>query len=90
VSDAADERKEQQRQAKRDKQRSAVLAALAHYPDGETPRLIREKAGMGSTVVTAVLADLLDDGVIEACMVQKNTRQEKGFRLLAEPAGLVA
>ena len=87
---AADERKEQQRLVKRDKQRSAVLAALTHYPDGETPRLIREEAGVGSTVVSAVLADLFDEGVIEACMVQKNTRQEKGFRLVAEPAGLVA
>lgn len=90
ASDAADERKEQQRQVKRDKQRSAVLAALARYPAGETPRLIREAAGVGSTVVSAILADLLNERAIEACMVQKNTRQEKGFRLVAEPAGLVA
>ncbi|MCI0333666.1 MAG: bifunctional DNA primase/polymerase [Planctomycetes bacterium] len=83
ASDAADERKEQQRQMKREKQRGAVLDALRRYPDGETPRLIREAAGVGNTVASAILADLLDEGVIEACTVQKNTRQENGFRLVA-------
>lgn len=89
ATDAADERKEQQRQTKREKQRTAVLTAMCSFPDGETPRLIREAAGVGNTVVSAILADLVDEGAIEECTVQKNTRQEKGFRLIAKPGGLV-
>jgi replicative DNA helicase len=83
ASDAADERKEQQRQVKREKQRNAVLTALGRYPDGETPRLIREAAGVGNTVVAEILTDLVGEGVVEECTVQKNKRQENGFRLRA-------
>jgi predicted transcriptional regulator len=89
ASDAADERKEQQKQTKREKQRAAVLAALETHPTGETPRLIREAAGIGNAVANAILADLVDEGVIEACTVQKNTRREKGYRLIEKPGGLV-
>jgi ribosomal protein S25 len=89
ASDAADERKELQKQTKREKQRAAVLAALETHPAGETPRLIREAAGIGNAVANSILADLVDEGVIEACTVQKNTRQEKGYRLIDKPGGLV-
>jgi ribosomal protein S25 len=89
ASDAADERKELQKQTKREKQRAAVLATLATHPTGETPRLIREAAGIGNAVASAILSDLVDEGVIEPCTVQKNMRQEKGYKLVATRGGSV-
>ena len=87
--DEADERKALQKNTKREKQREALITFLTEHPAGETQRLIRESIGASNAVVSEILADLMDEGAVEACTVQKHTRREKGFRLLEKSAGLL-
>ncbi len=87
ASDAADERKQRQVDAKRRRQCEAVLAAMQQFPNGETPRAIREVAGINSRSIGPILEELLERGNIERCTVQKNTREEIAYRLIAGGAG---
>lgn len=82
ASEVAEERKEQQKQSKRDKQRRAVLAALEKFPNGETSRVIREQAGVSGAVIGEQLDELVGERVVEECMVPKNNRAERGYRLV--------
>lgn len=84
--DAAEQRKSRQHDAKFQRQREAALNALKQFPDGETPRVIRELAGIGARTIQSVLDVLTEEGEIVACTVQKNTRREPAFRL-ATPGG---
>ena len=81
--DAAELRKERQKQSKREKQRSAVIAALTLFPDGETSRVIREQAGVSGAVISEQLEELMSDGIVEECDVKKNKRTERGYRLVS-------
>lgn len=74
--------KQRTNDAKRTLQKQSILDALAAHPNGETPRVIRESAGIGARSIQLLLTDLLDDGAIESCHVQKHTRTEAGYRLV--------
>ncbi|MGC1276551.1 MAG: bifunctional DNA primase/polymerase [Planctomycetaceae bacterium] len=82
---AADEqsetRKQRQQESRDEKQREAILDALRLYPHGETPRVIRETAGVSGTVATRHLSTLIAEGLVEECLVKKHTREERGMRL---------
>ncbi len=87
ASDAADQRKQQQVEAKWRRQCEAVLEAMRRFPIGETPRAIREVAGINSRSIGPILEELLERGKIERCTVQKNTREETAYRLFAGGGG---
>lgn len=82
---AIEEEQAERRQARQDdlrqrRQREAVWQALCLFPGGETPRVIRESAGVSGAVATKQLARLVQEGIAEECMIQKHTRMERGFR----------
>jgi hypothetical protein len=78
---AVEESKERKKQSSQEKQREAVLAVLRRFPQGETPRAIREDAGIGARTIQSVLDALVESGEIVPCTVTKNTRQEPAYRL---------
>ncbi len=82
--EVVEERKQRQQQSREEKQRDAILDALRLYPEGETPRVIREMAALSGTVVTRHLATLVAQGVAEECTVKKNNRDERGVRLVTK------
>jgi hypothetical protein len=82
AQDAAEQRKQRQHESRRERQRNAVWEALRLFPDGETPRVIRETAGVSGAVVTEQLATLVQKGLAEQCTIKKHTREEPAFRPL--------
>ena len=76
-----EERKQRKKESREEKQREAVLDAISEFPDGETSRTIRDTAGFGSTVTNRWLATLVEEGLVEECLIRKNKRNETGFRL---------
>jgi replicative DNA helicase len=80
--DAAEQRRQRQHNAKLQRQREAVLEVLRQFPDGETPRVIREHAGVGAKSIQSVLDALVEDGEVVPCTVKKNTREEQAYRLV--------
>ncbi len=81
TEDREEDRKQRKKHSREDKQREAVLEALSEYPEGETPRTIRDSSGFGSTVTNRWLATLVEEGLVEECPILKNKRNETGFRL---------
>jgi|GEM_PF-1764031 len=77
----SEERKQRQQQSRDEKHREALLKALRLYPDGETPRVIRETAALSGAVATRQLSRLMAEGLVEECLVRKHTREERGVRL---------
>jgi K+-sensing histidine kinase KdpD len=73
VDEVLEERKQRQQQSRETKHREAILAALAMFPDGETPRVIRETASISGTVANRLLAALIAEGIAEECSVKKNS-----------------
>lgn len=88
-SEAAECHKERQKQSKRQRQRQSVLDALQRSLGGQTPRSLREQIGVGSTTINDILEELVEEGLIEPCTVKKNTREESGFIITQEGAGLL-
>jgi hypothetical protein len=74
-------RKQRQQQAREDRQREAVLSALRQYPGGETPRVLREAAGVSGRAIQEQLEQLEAEGIVTQCEVQKHTRREAAWRL---------
>lgn len=83
-------RKHRQQQARDDRNREAVLRALHQYPDGETPRVLREAAGVSVKSVQNLLDQLVAEGQAVVCTVQKNKRNEVAYRLAADAHDWVA
>ena len=81
ADERTEERKQHQQQTRDEKQREAILNALRLYPDGETPRVIREMAALSGAVATRHLSMLIAEGLVEECLVKKHTREERGVRL---------
>ncbi|MFQ5734764.1 MAG: bifunctional DNA primase/polymerase [Planctomycetaceae bacterium] len=79
--DIAEHRRRHQQDARHERQRESVLEALRAFPDGETPRVIRESAGVSGNVAMKHLATLVEEGLAEECTVKKHTREERAFRL---------
>jgi hypothetical protein len=77
-------RKQRQQQSREDRQREALLSVLRENPDGETPRALREAAGIGAGSIQSILDRLVDAGEIIQCKVQKNKREEAGYRLASD------
>ena len=61
----------------------ALLEALGQFPDGETPRVIRESAGVSGKVANQIFESLVEEELIEECVVKKHTREERAYRLKA-------
>jgi hypothetical protein len=74
-------RKQRQQQVREDRQRDAVLSALRQYPAGETPRVLREAAGVSGRAIQKQLEQLEAEGIVTQCEVQKHTRREPAWRL---------
>ncbi len=72
--------KDEIRQQQEEKNRQKVLIAFELFPDGETNTAIRNAAGLNTAKFGPIHADLLREGIIERCSVQKNKRTESGFR----------
>jgi predicted HTH transcriptional regulator len=81
ANDQLEERKQRQQQTRDEKHREAILNALRLHPAGETPRVIRELAGVSGAVATRQLSLLIAEGLAEECAVKKHTREERGIRL---------
>jgi len=79
--DAAEQRKQRQQDSRQERQRQAVFAALRRFPDGETPRVLRQLAGVSGAVAEQQLALLVEEGIAVECTVRKNTREERAFKL---------
>jgi hypothetical protein len=63
--------------------RDRVMEALAASESGETPRYLRQELGLTCIGVNAVLASLLDEGLIEPTHIEKRDRVEDGYRVVA-------
>jgi hypothetical protein len=87
AEEASIAKKELGQRARRQRQAESVLRVLEENPEGETSRSIRELAGINSRSIGAILDELLEQGEIEHCTVQKNTRQEPAFRLARKGGG---
>ena len=59
------------------------MEALAASESGETPRYLRQELGLTCIGVNAVLASLLDEGLIESTQIEKRDRVEDGYRVVA-------
>lgn len=80
VDEQLEERKQRQQQTRDEKQREALLKSLRQHPSGETPRVIRELAGVSGSVANRHLTALMAEGLVEECTVKKNNRDERGIR----------
>jgi hypothetical protein len=83
-------RKQRQQETRDDRNRDAVLRALRQYPAGETPRVLRDAAGIGARSIQSLLDQLVDEGFVVRCTVPKNTRAEAAYRLVDQARELVA
>jgi hypothetical protein len=83
VEDREEERKQRKKESREEKQRKALLVALGEFPDGETPRVIRESAGVSGKVANQIFESLVEEELIEECVVKKHTREERAYRLKA-------
>lgn len=88
ASQAIQKNEDRQEQIKEEKERETVnrrkvklIDVLKHKPDGETRSQLRALSGMNDTAFAPVLAELLQEGIIESCLVTKSNRQHDGFRL---------
>jgi hypothetical protein len=74
-------RKQRQQESRDERQQKAILTALGSFPEGETPRVIREAASVSGAVLNVHLPRLMESGLVTECTVKKNTREERAFRL---------
>ena len=72
---------EQQQRTQRDCE--SILKALQLFPQGETARAIREMLGISGQRFTMLIQQLIADGIVEPCIVTKQTgRLYGGYRLV--------
>ena len=79
---ASEAQKQKQQERREDKQRQAVLRAMARFPDGETARAIRDLACIRQQTTQDILESLVEEGLAERCTVTKHTRAEPAYRLV--------
>ena len=90
VKEAAHDRKDAERQAKTEavaeKDCQRVLRAAAKYPDGETPKRLREATGLMAGRFNAAIARLLDRCELVPCELVKANRNKPydGYKLAGE------
>lgn len=77
---AKEERKEAKVTAQTEKDAAKLLAIIAKFPDGETERVIRERAGLSGTRAGKAITHLEETGSIEPCDVVKGKRTYPGFK----------
>ena len=61
--------------------RERLLDAYQQYPDGETVTTIRGTARLSGAKFNQINAELLEDGLVEPCVVVKGNKQHPGYRL---------
>lgn len=91
ATEAARERREVEAEIRRAKklERCTVKLsrALAKFPEGETERTLRDRAGLSSGEFKAAMAALLDDDQVEQCEIVKANRKTPypGFKVKDTP-----
>jgi hypothetical protein len=66
----------------KEKARQAILEALKKFPDGETPKTVREASKLSGTKFTPALLGLQSEGLVESCQVKKSKVAYEGIRLV--------
>jgi len=76
----------EERAAKRlEADKARVCRVLAKFPEGDTPNVLRTRAGMSGERFNAALASLLDEGGVVECSIHKQNRRDPyGAYKLAE------
>ena len=64
-----------------------LLKVYQKLPQGDTPKAVRETAGLNPPRFAPANRKLIDDGLIEACRIKKHTREEDAYRLRTSAAG---
>jgi hypothetical protein len=84
--EARDRGKEEAGQRKMDQHRSKIVQAMLKHPDGETPKAIREAAGLNGGDFGKALASLITDGTVTQCAITKGNRRTPydGYKLAEE------
>ncbi len=76
---AAEAGREKDKDARRDAQlqeaKRKIVEAMLKFPEGETKSLIRDTAGLKTTVFAPAFAELLQDRTVVPCEVHKSSRQ---------------
>jgi|GEM_PF-1700363 len=81
--DARKELRLSERESKRlQKDIDKLKATYTRFPDGETAKTIREAAGLSGQKFAPANLALIDDGIVEPCVITKNHRSETAFRLV--------
>lgn len=78
--EAKERRREQERQRKFLRHREAVWQAVLRHPEGETSKVLRTEAKLIAENFQLVIHDLVDDGEVELCTIQKVGRKFDGYR----------
>lgn len=81
VEQKSESRRQRAQERRIDKNRQSVLQALEKCPAGDTTRVIRKLAGIGSDTIQTVLDDLVAEGLVVSCRVSKNKREEPAYKL---------
>ena len=82
-STARDNAKRAKEQARRDERQIKAILAYRLFPDGETKTQLRDAAGLSGTHFETINAQLIQQGLVEECNVEKNGKSLPGFRLRA-------
>jgi predicted transcriptional regulator len=77
----ADAAKEQSKVETLKRERARMLNAMLPYPAGETKTTIGERAGLNTGRMRSCVSSALDDGMIEACTVTKNSKPFDAYKL---------
>jgi hypothetical protein len=79
----------QKQAADAERDRKAILTALAKFPEGDTAKVIREAARLSGTRFTPTVSDLVAEGAVERLKIQKgNGHGYDGYRLSTNRPGL--
>ncbi len=78
----SDESPEDLRKQRDQENRQKVLDAYATFPDGETASVVKNAAGMNGSVFGPIHAQLIRDGLVRTCKIQKNRQAYDGACLV--------
>ncbi|MFV0445111.1 MAG: hypothetical protein ACK5Q5_16165, partial [Planctomycetaceae bacterium] len=83
--EAKDREREQQTAQRYRKYREALWRSLQRHPDGESMTALRQESKLNPDNFQLAIAELLDDGLAEACEFTKGNRTLQGYRPVASP-----
>ena len=80
-----DRRQEHVRNQKLSKHRDMAWKALCKFPDGETKKALRTAAKLNADNFQSAMEVLMEEGLVEACTIDKIGRHFDGFRPIESP-----